>query len=123
MLLKLTDLDVNEDEKLVMQLWNHFLMSRRVISHAQLHQACKDICKTYGGFIKEKKLRRNFLLHLLNLVDHCLIKPSKITEIMEILDNCEVVNKPDFTGILKEQETLSKIVDSAKTAKDYNYFL
>ena len=40
-LLKLTDLDVNEDEKLVMQLWNHFLMSRRVISHAQLHQACK----------------------------------------------------------------------------------
>ena len=39
--LKLTDLDVNEDEKLVMQLWNHFLMSRRVISHAQLHQACK----------------------------------------------------------------------------------
>ena len=42
---------------------------------------------------------------------------------MEILDNCEVVNKPDFTGILNEQETLSKIVDSAKTAKDYNYFL
>ena len=44
-------------------------------------------------------------------------------EIMEALDECEVINEPDFTGILKEQESLKAIIDSAKTAKDYNYFL
>jgi len=35
--------DVNKDEKLVMQLWNHFLMSRKVLSLPQIAQACIDI--------------------------------------------------------------------------------
>ena len=68
-----------------MQLWNHFLMSRKVLSLAQILQACLDISHTYGAFIIENNLRRNFLLHLLNLVDHCLLKPSKVPEIMEII--------------------------------------
>ena len=101
---------MNKDEKLVMQLWNHFLMSRKVLSLPQIAQACIDIrivfkfiligwhsrpigdvnLKTnisheYGAFIIENNLRRNFLLHLLNLVDHCLLKPSKVPEIMEII--------------------------------------
>ena len=43
------------------------------------------ISHEYGAFIIENNLRRNFLLHLLNLVDHCLLKPSKVPEIMEII--------------------------------------
>ena len=98
-----------------MQLWNHFLMSRKVLSLPQIVQACIDIRSVfksipigwrpqirsdqseptsefenqksheYGAFIIENNLRRNFLLHLLNLVDHCLLKPSKVPDIMEII--------------------------------------
>ena len=69
-----------------MQLWNHFLMSRKVLSMAQIHQACHDIAHQYGAFILKQNLRRNFLLHLLNLVDHCLLKASKVPDIMVAVD-------------------------------------
>ena len=69
--------DVNKDEKLVMQLWNHHVMSRKVLSLAHIYECCKEISLRYSRFILKKNLRRNFLLHLLNLVDHCLLKPSR----------------------------------------------
>ena len=73
-----------------MQLWNHFLMSRKVLSMAQIHQACCDIAREYGAYILAQNLRRNFLLHLLNLVDHCLLKASKVPDIMLAVDKGEV---------------------------------
>ena len=69
--------DVNKDEKLVMQLWNHHVMSRKVLSLNHIYESCKEISLKYSNFILKKNLRRNFLLHLLNLVDHSLLKPSK----------------------------------------------
>ena len=81
---------MNKDEKLVMQLWNHFLMQRKVLSMAQIHQACRDIALEYGAFIIKQNLRRNFLLHLLNLVDHCLLKASKVPDIMVLVDKAQV---------------------------------
>lgn len=114
--------DVNKDEKLVMQLWNHFLMSRKVLSLPQIAQACIDISHEYGAFIIENNLRRNFLLHLLNLVDHCLLKPSKVPDIMEIIDKGKGKTNPDFTGAREEKEKLEKIINDS-TARDYNYFL
>ena len=73
-----------------MQLWNHFLMQRKVLSMAQIHQACRDIALEYGAFIIKQNLRRNFLLHLLNLVDHCLLKASKVPDIMVLVDKAQV---------------------------------
>ena len=94
-------LDVNQDEKLVMQLWNHFLMSRKVLSTVQIYQACKDLAQQYGKFILSRNLRRNFLLHLLNLVDHCLLKASKVPEIMTLVDRDQVMHDKFFWIFLK----------------------
>merc|ERR1711917_68792 len=78
------------------------------------------ISHEYGAFIIENNLRRNFLLHLLNLVDHCLLKPSKVPEIMEIIDKGKGKTNPDFTGAREEKEKLEKIINDS-TARDYNY--
>ena len=74
-----------KDEKLIMKLWNHQLMVSRVLSQNQLLEACKTISQKYGKFIYKRNIRRNWLLHLLNLVDHCLLRASEVPKIMVML--------------------------------------
>ncbi|CAG5107468.1 Oidioi.mRNA.OKI2018_I69.chr1.g3341.t1.cds [Oikopleura dioica] len=112
--------DVNEDEKLIMKLWNHQLMVTRVLSQQQLLEACRTISRKYGKFIYKRNVRRNWLLHLLNLVDHCLLKASEVPKIMVLMDECvkdESIpyEEPDITGDKAHEENLKKIIeDSAK---------
>lgn len=70
-----------------MKLWNHQLMVTRVLSQQQLLEACRTISRKYGKFIYKRNVRRNWLLHLLNLVDHCLLKASEVPKIMVLMGN------------------------------------
>ena len=70
-----------------MKLWNHQLMVTRVLSQQQLLDACRTISRKYGKFIYKRNVRRNWLLHLLNLVDHCLLKASEVPKIMVLMGN------------------------------------
>merc|ERR1712130_64341 len=113
--------DVNKDEKLVMQLWNHHLMSRRVLTLNHIYECCKEITQKYPKYILRKNLRRNFLLHLLNLVDHCLLKPSKVPEIMELLDQQGGEQEPDFLGLNEEKQKLLEIIRRSKSNDNQLY--
>lgn len=111
--------DVNEDEKLIMKLWNHHLMCRKVLSLQQITEAAKEISSKYAHFIKSRNVRRNWLLHLLNLVDHNLLRPSEVPKIMQILDETEgdPEDIPDITGDLAEKKALEDIIAQADTIR------
>ncbi|XP_064602892.1 polycomb protein suz12-like isoform X2 [Liolophura sinensis] len=79
--------DVNEGEKELMKLWNVHVMKHNYISDCQLPVACKEFVAEHGPSIIQRKLCKNFLLHLVNLFDFSLIRPEVVHRTYAMLQN------------------------------------
>ncbi|XP_070579549.1 polycomb protein suz12-A-like isoform X2 [Ptychodera flava] len=87
--------DVNEGEKELMKLWNLHVMKHNYIADNQMPTACRHFVEEKGETIVRQKLRRNLLLHLVNLYDFSLINPCHINNTMGLLNRIreELQNK------------------------------
>lgn len=48
------------------------------IGDCQIGAACIDFINTHGKVVIEKKLYKNFILHMVNLFDFSLIRPEEV---------------------------------------------
>ncbi|CAH1793789.1 unnamed protein product, partial [Owenia fusiformis] len=78
--------DVNEGEKEVMKMWNHHAMHNNYVGDCEMGQACVDFAEKFKEELERKKLKRNLLLHFVNLFDFGLIQPDIVYKAMAVLD-------------------------------------
>ncbi|XP_031571948.1 polycomb protein SUZ12-like [Actinia tenebrosa] len=74
--------DVNEGEKELMKLWNIHLMTNSFQSDSQVFNACCCFVENNAQEIVKKNLKRNLILHLVNLNDFDLINGGQIQHII-----------------------------------------
>ncbi|BFZ02950.1 hypothetical protein BsWGS_05989 [Bradybaena similaris] len=79
--------DVNEGEKALMKMWNLHVMDKEYIGDCMVPHACMTFVDEHGAEIIQKHLRRNFLLHLVNLFDFGLIRPDVVQRTYARLEN------------------------------------
>ncbi|XP_071384627.1 polycomb protein suz12-B-like isoform X2 [Centroberyx affinis] len=72
--------DVNEGEKEIMKLWNLHVMN--FIADNQMNQACLQFVEHRGAHIVQRRLCRNFLLHLVSMHDFNLVSTLTIDQAM-----------------------------------------
>ncbi|KAK6171410.1 hypothetical protein SNE40_019604 [Patella caerulea] len=78
--------DVNEGEKELMKMWNLHIMRNQYIADCQIAQACSSFVEAHGKEIIDKKLCRNFTIHLVNMFDFSLIKPENVQRCVSQLE-------------------------------------
>lgn len=79
--------DVNQGEKEIMRLWNlHILSYGNFIADSQLLHACETFIEKKGNYLISRNLANNFYLHLANLYDYDLLKPSSIAKLCDLLN-------------------------------------
>lgn len=66
----------------MMMMWNGNLSFCSYISDYQIPKACSTFIDEYGTEMFRRNLRRNFLLHLVNLCDFGLLRPSTLHRTM-----------------------------------------
>lgn len=79
--------DVNEGEKELMKMWNLHIMKHDYIADCQIPKACFTFVEEHGREILEKNLKRNFLVHLVNMFDFSLIRPEVVQRAYAMLEN------------------------------------
>merc|ERR1712223_1003317 len=77
--------DVNEEEKKIIIMWSIFITKFIVSGDCHLPRIIHMFIETHGREILEKKLLRNFTLHLVNLVDYHCITPREMFEAIQSL--------------------------------------
>lgn len=65
--------DINEGEKGIMRLWNLFLMKNNTLSVSQMYNTCERFIEENGRDIINLNLKKNFEIHLNNLIDYGLL--------------------------------------------------
>lgn len=75
-------LDVNEGEKEMFILWNLYVMKNNFIGYCKIPEACSAFVDIHGAEILQKKLYRNFMLHLCNLSDNGLLTNGEFLAIV-----------------------------------------
>ena len=78
--------DVSEKEKVFMKLWNRFIKLHTVIADRAIAKKCMVFLSEHRNELITFDLRQNFLLHLFNLWDNCIISSSNISAIMTSYD-------------------------------------
>lgn len=78
-------IDVNSGEKCLIKMWNsHINGSRKsLIGDRHIPNACISFVEKYGEQLVQKRLRNNFLFHLINLHHFTLIPAEMIVNLME----------------------------------------
>lgn len=74
--------DVNEGEKELMKMWNLHCFKYAYISDCQIPQACQTFVEEHGQELIEKRLVKNFEIHLVNMFDFSLITPDVVQRTM-----------------------------------------
>lgn len=87
--------DVNEGEKMLMKLWNIHILKRGYIADFTITDGCKSFVRDYGHEIIKNNLRRNFLIHLNNLIEFQVIAQSAVVETMDLLSDIAKQMKVD----------------------------
>jgi len=77
--------DVNDEEKEILIMWSIFVTKFIVSGDCHLPRIIDMFIETHGREILEKKLLRNFTLHLVNLVDYHCITPREMFEAIQSL--------------------------------------
>ena len=83
--------DVNEGEKDLMTMWNYFLMKNECIADSELINTLKLFIDQEYDYLVKLNLMNNFLLHLANLCEYDLIKPTEILELNDLIESKKVV--------------------------------
>lgn len=78
--------DVSYEEKEFMKLWNSYIIRNPVVSVAFLSLSIQSFLDTFSREILERKLRYQFLLHVINLWDNGLLKLGDVEMLLLKLD-------------------------------------
>lgn len=76
-------IDVNDGEKQMMNLWNMFLNNQKCLGCKQMPVICRLFIDAHFRDVIEKKLYRNFLLHLCTLCDVDIITQRHFVDIVK----------------------------------------
>jgi len=79
--------DVDYEEKVLMMMWNAHVRGHPIYADSQLANACLRFCQDRGDDILKHKLRRQLVVHLLNLWDAALVDSECIANCMQIVDS------------------------------------
>lgn len=90
--------DVNEGEKAMLKLWNLFVMKHNICGDCRVPFACEAFVNVHSQDIWDKKLYRNFLLHLCNLHDFGLLTSSQYHAIVQKLHATNRMHSIDLTS-------------------------
>lgn len=74
------------DEQQLMLLWNVYIAKHPIYSDALTSQACRQFASAHAEQLAAPDLRRQFALHMINLVNHRLMLPSELDECLQIVD-------------------------------------
>ncbi|KAL3271381.1 hypothetical protein HHI36_021865 [Cryptolaemus montrouzieri] len=91
--------DVNKGEKEIMKMWNLHVLKNGYIGDCQMELACNTFIEQEGDEIVTKKLYRNFLVHLSNMVDYELITAKTLLDIVKKLQ--EKLKKCDSSQLVE----------------------
>jgi len=70
--------DVNDGEKTLMKLWNLFNLKTGCTADCQMPSSCRLFVDRHHQRIHQLNLRRNLILHFVNLVDFRVIRASDV---------------------------------------------
>eukprot|EP01137_Pigoraptor_chileana_P026954 Opistho-2@8941 len=74
--------DVNEGEKEVMKMWNKHILDYGVIGDCQMPAVCDSFIERHGNELIARRLRNNFMLHIVNLAQYGLLKDDAVARIV-----------------------------------------
>ncbi|XAR71835.1 hypothetical protein NMG60_11018271 [Bertholletia excelsa] len=79
--------DITEDEKQIMILWNDFVRRQRVLADGHVPWVCEEFSRFHGqDLVRRPQQLRYWRLFLIRLWDHNLIDPKTINKCNLILD-------------------------------------
>ncbi|KAG5190822.1 VEFS-Box of polycomb protein-domain-containing protein [Tribonema minus] len=81
--------DVSAEEKAFMKLWNMHTRAFETPSDSSVPLSCAVFARRFAPALLQRGLRANFVLHLFNLWDNCLVSPKHIHACMAIVNNAE----------------------------------
>lgn len=84
--------DVNDGEKEMMKMWNLHIMRHNFVGDVQIVNACELFLEERGQELVQKRLYRNFLLHITNLSDYGLLAQSDFYAIVLRLRRLLITN-------------------------------
>ncbi len=79
--------DVNDGEKIFMQLWNLFLTKNECLADFQLISIVEKFIREHYKNIKKLNIYNNFLLHLANLCDYNLLTTNDLIKLVDLISN------------------------------------
>ncbi|CAK9206976.1 unnamed protein product [Sphagnum jensenii] len=86
--------DVSNDEKDVMHLWNSFVRKQRVVADGHCQWACEAFTTLHSQYFASKpSLRRCLMLLLVKLWNHHLVDGSTLDKCLTIVDSCSAVTE------------------------------
>jgi hypothetical protein len=103
--------DVSLEEKHFMKIWNRYIFYNKIFADYQVAERCINFATKHGLELLQKKLRENFLLHLLNMWDFALIQSDTIEKCMIIVDRSDIVEKNNVKPKNNEENKLN--IDNA----------
>jgi len=106
--------DVNSGEKELMKVWTKFVDDSNFVGDIQIPKAIELFIENHGRMIMERKLYKNFLLHLINLHDHMILSPKHMLEATTKLQKMIMDN--NMQHCLISREILDDLV--LETSKD-----
>lgn len=77
--------DVNEGEKEIMKLWSLHCLKFNYVADSQIFTACQLFIDLHTEILIENNLINNFILHLINLSDHNLLKRNCLIKLIDYL--------------------------------------
>lgn len=81
-------MDLNEGEKQMFSMWNQFVRNVTSFGTGHMRAICDSFINSHAREIIQKKLYRNFLLHLCSLHDFGLLKQEDVFHLVEHLQLC-----------------------------------
>lgn len=86
--------DVNEGEKELMKMWNLHVMKYGFVGDCQIALACNMFVEQKGRELIQRKLYRNFVLHMCNLLDFGLVSASVVyTTVRRLQMFCDIKDR------------------------------
>ncbi|GAB6031170.1 suppressor of zeste 12 [Chamberlinius hualienensis] len=107
--------DVNEGEKELMKLWNLHVMKFGFVGDNQIPTACKMFVNIHGREILNRKLFRNFVLHMCNLLDFELIGASILYQMVRQLLMLPNNNNNDEDVVDDQPKAMKEIKEENRT--------
>jgi len=108
--------DLNNGEKELMKLWNEFMGKSNFVGDCQIPKAIEIFIESYGIMIMERKLYKNFVLHLINLNDFHVITPKNVFEATNKIQ--QIIIENDLGHCLISREIMDDLVLNSDSESD-----